>query len=474
MSKQLETNDQAEGPKRAGEFLASVLDGYPPEPLFGSCWRDGEMALMFGAAGVGKSLLAVQIADALARGRPVDGFSMPRSRRKVLYVDLGHSDRQFAERYSYRVPVRNLGSVLKACRFAENLYRSRPPRDEDLCEWLAGQIDEHGFKAVIVDDLTALKKTHDGVRETLAAMRKLKSLCDERRVSILAIAGCEGPSSAGEASESDLKRSGVLCGVADSVFAIGRGRGDDARYIVQTRSRNAAPEWTVHNAPSARIARTEKGWPLFVFDERLAEPVDRQSRDAICRIRAMRNAGKTWRTIEAELEIPKTRAVRLLKKWTPEMGEYAGPAANADCGTRNAEFEADDAGSPPYEGGVDSRVFQREDGVVLSNPSSLRPELTTDSGEENHPVRPERRPPLLRKEGSPESSPQPYGPKRVSVYDLKRGFDRDGEEIFIESENEDTGRPKVWYQFNRRGNKVKFTKDNLGRLATNLGPTAYL
>src|SRR5688500_17059834 len=118
--------DHATRLRRAGDFLASEIDRYPPGRMFDSFWRAGEVALMFGPAGVGKSLLAMQVADALARGRPIEGFEMARSRRKVLYVDLKHSDRQFAERYSYRVPVPRLGSVLKACKFGENLYRSRP------------------------------------------------------------------------------------------------------------------------------------------------------------------------------------------------------------------------------------------------------------------------------------------------------------------------------------------------------------
>ncbi|HTH37161.1 MAG TPA: AAA family ATPase, partial [Pyrinomonadaceae bacterium] len=166
--KQRKLESEAAGPRRAGEFLASEFDRFPPRPMFDAYWREGELALLFGPADAGKSLLAMQVADAIGRGRPIEGFEMPRSRRKVLYLDLKHSDRQFAERYSYWVPVQNIGSVLKGCKFAENLYRSRPRADEELCEWLTRQISEHGFNVVIVDDLTALKKGHDDVRETLA------------------------------------------------------------------------------------------------------------------------------------------------------------------------------------------------------------------------------------------------------------------------------------------------------------------
>ena len=38
----------------------------------------------------------------------------------------------------------------------------------------------------------------------------------------------------------------------------------------------------------------------------------------------------------------------------------------------------------------------------------------------------------------------------------------------------DSGRLKIWYQIDRRGNKTKFVQDNLGRTVFNLGPTEYL
>jgi len=46
--------------------------------------------------------------------------------------------------------------------------------------------------------------------------------------------------------------------------------------------------------------------------------------------------------------------------------------------------------------------------------------------------------------------------------------------IFIESADENSGRPKIWYQIDRRGNKTKFVQDNLGRAVFKLGPTEYL
>ena len=42
----------------------------PKAELFGPLWREGELAVLFGESGAGKSILDVQIAESIARGRP--------------------------------------------------------------------------------------------------------------------------------------------------------------------------------------------------------------------------------------------------------------------------------------------------------------------------------------------------------------------------------------------------------------------
>ncbi|HEY2846863.1 MAG TPA: AAA family ATPase, partial [Pyrinomonadaceae bacterium] len=111
-------------PRRASEVLAAKFR--PAEPLFNAFWQTGELALMFGEPGVGKSVLAVQIADALARGKPLamhdaecTMHNSKAKRQKVLYVDLVLSDAQFALRYG-------------RYKFSANLYRDAPAEGEDL------------------------------------------------------------------------------------------------------------------------------------------------------------------------------------------------------------------------------------------------------------------------------------------------------------------------------------------------------
>lgn len=293
--------------RKVRELIAEMRTVDSPLHLFDEFWREGEIALFFGAASSGKSILAVQLADALARGRPLTGFRMPIKRRKVLYVDLGLSEIQFKERYG-------------RYRFSENLYRGRPRSDDDLVLWIRNLVDESAFEVVIVDDLGAVKRTYDGIRETLTVMRQLRRLCREKGLSILAITSSEEPTNTWE-REHDLKRLRVICTVADSVFSLGvRRTMRRERRLMQTRSRSTELFWNDKNAPIATIRPLGSGILGFEFDSRFAPFIEERKLERIRNVHWRREAGQTFTEIAKELGISRTLAHRLSRQWTPSIG----------------------------------------------------------------------------------------------------------------------------------------------------------
>jgi len=74
-----------------------------PKRLFDDFIFESELCILFADANVGKSILAVQIADAIAGGFSF-GIQPETEPQKVIYCDFELSDKQFEARYSQHEP----------------------------------------------------------------------------------------------------------------------------------------------------------------------------------------------------------------------------------------------------------------------------------------------------------------------------------------------------------------------------------
>ena len=472
-------------PRKANDCFAKLDDLAPDVRLFDEFWREGELALMFGASGTGKSVLAMQVADAIARGGCVEGFQMEAARRKVLYVDLVHSETQFKRRYVFYSPD---SSKPKHYKFSERLWRERPLPSEELVTWIRKRVREEGIQIVVIDDLSAMKTTADGTRETLTLMRDLRELCNELGISILAIAGAEaGPGRI--VNEGDLKRNRVLCDVADSVFGIGRHPSNRDTCIVQTRCRNARIAWTDRNAPICRVVRLESGLLGMTFDERFRPVLSEEEIALIRRVKTLRNRSVPYRMIAEELGITKSRASRLMSKWTKEIGEEL--AAEEELAVGGGQLAAEEELAV---GGRQLAVASNVDQILPTANSQLptddpeeweeagfeKPDWLDEAAEEELAVGGRQ---LVVASNADRTLPTansklpaiPFaaGLRRRSVYDLKRVFNEYGKEMFVEKEYSD-GKPQVWYEFDNKGHKHRWEHRGDGRSGKNLGPSPYL
>jgi hypothetical protein len=68
--------------------------------LFSEFWYEQELCILFADTNVGKTILAVQIADSISRGCPIPGFKLEAQKQKVIYCDFELNDKQFQGRYS--------------------------------------------------------------------------------------------------------------------------------------------------------------------------------------------------------------------------------------------------------------------------------------------------------------------------------------------------------------------------------------
>ena len=68
----------------ANEWLELAKTSPIPEMLFGEFWHEGEICILFSDSNLGKSILAVQIADSISKGQQIPGFKMEAPKQKVL------------------------------------------------------------------------------------------------------------------------------------------------------------------------------------------------------------------------------------------------------------------------------------------------------------------------------------------------------------------------------------------------------
>ena len=92
--------------KTANRTILEASQLPTPRALWDSFWYEGELSCLFADSNVGKSILAVQIADCIARTD------------NVLYLDFELSEKQFQLRYT--------DEYGKPYTFPERLYRATP------------------------------------------------------------------------------------------------------------------------------------------------------------------------------------------------------------------------------------------------------------------------------------------------------------------------------------------------------------
>jgi predicted transcriptional regulator len=249
--------------KPVNQWLAEASEHPDPGSLFGDFWLEGELAVLFSDAGRGKSLLGVQIADSIARGKPIGPVPMTAKPRKVLYFDFEFSAKQFEMRYSS-----DDVSSKDSYRFPKNFHRAQPAELAEPAELASIEdvIRASRAKVVVIDSIAWLQGPNITARHTVPLMRELKRLQSTLGLSILILAHNPRRDTSRPLTISGLHGAGVMCNFADSVFAIGQSRIDSSfRYIKHIKSRSAELTCDESNVLVGEVRKWEKNFLSFRF-----------------------------------------------------------------------------------------------------------------------------------------------------------------------------------------------------------------
>ncbi|MCF0239114.1 MAG: AAA family ATPase, partial [Streptococcus gallolyticus] len=312
--------------KKASDWMDSASKKPIPKMLFSQLWFEGECCILFADTGMGKSILAVQIADSISYGKPIKGFKLEAEKQLVLYFDFELTEKQFELRY-----INECGFDYK---FSPNFLRSEInpdceiPDNMDFEVYLNYEIEKAlvktGAKVVIIDNITYLRSGTEKAADALPLMKHLKKLKNKYNLSMLILAHTPKRNLSNPITRNDLQGSKMLINFCDSCFAIGESSKDKSlRYIKQIKQRNCEQ---VYDADNVAICELNKPDDFVQFDfkefsnesEHLQQVSKKDKDGRNQKIKELADKGWSQRDIAKEVGLSASYVNRILKKFAEE------------------------------------------------------------------------------------------------------------------------------------------------------------
>jgi RecA-family ATPase len=313
--------------KSANKWMEEAKLRPIPKMLFGEFWFEGEVCILFADTGAGKSILAVQIAESIASGRPFDNFIAIPPQQKVLYFDFELSEKQFEGRYA----IEKGNYFTNHYQFNENFIRAQinpeiclDAEGGDFEGYLSSAMErsiiESGARIVIVDNLTYLLDEIEKARNALPLMKHLKALKSKYGLSLLVLAHTPKRDLTKPITKNDLHGSKMLINFCDSSFAIGESNKEtEIRYLKQIKVRNAK---FVYNTENVQLCHLVKPTNFLHFElgdfasekEHLRDLSDIDRKEFIEQVKELAASGKSQREIATETGLSAATVNRYLKK----------------------------------------------------------------------------------------------------------------------------------------------------------------
>jgi len=299
--------------RTANECINDAKERPIPKRLMGDFWYEGELGILFADTNLGKSIVAVQVGDAISKGEKINGFPMEGEAQIVLYADFELNDKQFEARYSQEFK-NHYG-------FNDNFHRAEINPDAVIPEAYKGDFERFLYdsleqsiksteaKVLILDNITYLKNATETAKDALPLMKYLKQLKSKFKLSILALAHTPKRDLSKPITRNDLMGSKMLINFCDSCFAIGESHNDtSARYLKQIKARNCEIKYDADNVMLCQISKP-KNFLQFEFIDfakerdhlRIQAENDRES--IIKKVKELTAGGYTQRGISEELKI---------------------------------------------------------------------------------------------------------------------------------------------------------------------------
>lgn len=235
----------------------------PIKRLWGDFWWENELVFLFADSGIGKSILATQIAYEICRGESECVF-VETDPQKVVYFDFELSERQLARRYASA----NFPETFTRISISEDVNQDE--LSMRMIECIRDLLIETGAKVMILDNISYLSTQTAEAEYAGEIMRELTKLKKLLGVSILVIAHTPKIEEHKPLSKVNMAGSKLLSNFADGIMAIGRTRAGD-RYLKLLKTRMVGEPTEKTLLPYFKIVNS----PFLMF-EKIGEETERK------------------------------------------------------------------------------------------------------------------------------------------------------------------------------------------------------
>lgn len=254
-----------------------------PSMLMSELLFENTVTMLFAETGLGKTLLAVQIVDALSRGKSILGLENEAEPLITLYVDMENGESVHRARYSASAKDdRGKRYYFDEYQWSDNCHfldlatsdKYCVPKKDAIDWWfdlITYKADVCKAKVIVVDNLFAII-SHGGIESTKEAAPILSRLYDLKSSKGLTIIVVHHTPKRmhGAITRNDVAGSSNLTNLVDGAVAIGKssyGNSEHSRYIKQIKPSRYSAE--VFGERNVIPCRTEKLAPNFIGFSRI-------------------------------------------------------------------------------------------------------------------------------------------------------------------------------------------------------------
>jgi hypothetical protein len=322
LQQQPQGTDNALIVRPASYWLEKASQMEVPKMLFGKFWHQHEVCILFADSNLGKSILAVQIADAINRGHAEAPFTVESSPQPVLYCDFELTEKQFEARYSVDYTSHYPFSPYFS-RAEVNPHITLPKGCDDFESYLLLDIERHiiqsNFKVIIIDNLTYLRNETEQAKDASPLMKQLKALKNKYNLSLLVLAHTPKRDLSLPITRNDLQGSKMLMNFCDSAFTIGESANDGSmRYLKQIKQRNTEQVYGENNVCLCQVVKPYNFlcYEFISFGDetsQLAKKKMVKDDPLMAEVVQLKLQGMSFREIGRQLNISHQKVDRLLK-----------------------------------------------------------------------------------------------------------------------------------------------------------------